>query len=69
MAALSARFGINPADVDTTTVLDLARDAAHSVARPAAPVSAFVVGLAIGLEADPVEAFELAASLTQAWPG
>jgi hypothetical protein len=31
-------------------VLDLARDAAHAVARPAAPLTAFVVGLAAGLQ-------------------
>ena len=31
-----------------TVVLDLARDAAHGVARPAAPLAAFVAGLAVG---------------------
>lgn len=30
------------------TVLDLARDAAHQVQRPAAPLTAFLVGLAVG---------------------
>ncbi len=29
-------------------VLDLARDVAHGVARPAAPVTAFLLGLAVG---------------------
>ncbi len=29
-------------------VLDLARDAAHGVARPAAPLGAFALGLALG---------------------
>lgn len=32
-------------------VLDLARDAAHTVARPAAPVTTFALGLALGLRA------------------
>jgi hypothetical protein len=33
-------------DVDITQVLDLARDAAHAIERPAAPVTAFLVGYA-----------------------
>jgi hypothetical protein len=47
---LSARIGIDPADVDVDEVLDLARDAAHGIARPAAPLSAFLVGYAAGLQ-------------------
>jgi len=31
-----------------TVLLDLARDAAHGVARPAAPLATFVLGLAVG---------------------
>jgi len=38
-----------PALVDL--VLDLAKDAAHTVARPAAPVTTFALGLAAGLQA------------------
>jgi hypothetical protein len=36
-------------------VLDLARDTAHGVARPAAPVGSFIAGVAVGLAgaADP----------------
>ena len=37
-------------------VLDLARDVAHGVARPAAPLTAFLVGLAAGRADDPVAA-------------
>lgn len=33
-------------DVDVTEVLDLARDAAHQVERPAAPLTTFLVGYA-----------------------
>jgi hypothetical protein len=33
-------------DVDITQVLDLARDAAHEVERPAAPITTFLVGYA-----------------------
>ena len=35
-------------DDAVTLVLDLARDAAHGVARPAAPLAAFAAGLATG---------------------
>jgi hypothetical protein len=34
--------------IDRDLVLDLARDAAHGVARPAAPLTTFLVGLAAG---------------------
>lgn len=43
--------------VDLAAVLDLTRDVAHDVARPAAPLTTFVLGLALGrLPADQYEA-------------
>jgi Domain of unknown function (DUF6457) len=39
-------------DDAVTVVLDLARDAAHGVARPAAPLAAFAAGLATGRAGD-----------------
>lgn len=36
-------------DVDIKAVLDLARDAAHHIERPAAPLTTFLVGYAAGL--------------------
>jgi hypothetical protein len=48
-------------------VLDLARDVAHGVLRPAAPVSAYLLGLAVGGGADPVEAAALIAGLAEGW--
>jgi hypothetical protein len=47
-AALRARFGLDDDDVPIGPILDLAGVVAHSVARPAAPVSAFVAGLVAG---------------------
>ncbi|MEU5399582.1 DUF6457 domain-containing protein [Streptomyces sp. NPDC005963] len=38
-------------DVDVSGLLDLARDAAHGVARPAAPLTTFLVGYAAGVAA------------------
>jgi hypothetical protein len=40
----------------TDTVLDLTADVAHGVARPAAPVTAYLVGLAAGRTDDPAAA-------------
>ncbi len=45
MTAVKDELGIE-LDVDTGLLLDLARDAAHGVARPAAPLTTFLVGYA-----------------------
>jgi hypothetical protein len=47
-AAACADLGIDQAAVDVRQILDLARDAAHQVDRPAAPVTAYLLGLAVG---------------------
>jgi len=44
---LAAALGVS-AEIDITALLDLARDAAHGVARPSAPLTTFLVGLAAG---------------------
>ncbi|MBC7631495.1 DUF6457 domain-containing protein [Aeromicrobium sp.] len=49
VATVAAELGITGLDVDTEQVLDLASVAAHSVVRPAAPLTTFVAGLAAGL--------------------
>lgn len=58
-------------DVDESLILDLAREAAHNVERPAAPVSAFLLGYAAAQSAaDPDEMERLAAAamdLAQRW--
>ena len=54
--AACAELGLDEADANTRLVLDLARDVAHNVVRPAAPVSAYLLGLAVGRGADPVDA-------------
>lgn len=48
VAKLAPALGIEATDVPIGAVLDLARDAAHGVARPAAPVTTFLIGLAAG---------------------
>ncbi|OFI39257.1 molybdopterin-guanine dinucleotide biosynthesis protein [Arthrobacter sp. SW1] len=44
-------FELEDADIDIDAVLSLAGVAAHSVVRPAAPLTTFVAGLAAGLAA------------------
>jgi Domain of unknown function (DUF6457) len=46
--AVCAELGIDRTSADTKAVLDLARDVAHGVARPAAPLTAFLLGVAVG---------------------
>jgi hypothetical protein len=47
-AAVCADLGIDPVLVDIPEILGLARDVAHQVDRLAAPVTAFLMGLAVG---------------------
>jgi hypothetical protein len=67
---LCIALGID-ACVDRDLVLDLARDAAHGVARPAAPLTTFIVGLAAGLRGgsahDVAAAADIAKRLAADW--
>jgi hypothetical protein len=76
VAALSAELGLT-VDVDVRLLLDVARDAAHQVDRPAAPLTTFLVGYAAGQRAatsptgaaDAVtEAAQKAQRLALGWP-
>jgi hypothetical protein len=46
--AACADLGLAADQVPARLVLDLARDVAHQVDRPAAPLTAFLLGLAVG---------------------
>ena len=56
-----------PSDVDVKAVLDVARDVAHNVERPAAPVSTYLVGVAIGGGMSPAVAIERTQQLAKGW--
>jgi len=73
ITAVKNELGIE-LDVDTVALLDLARDAAHGVARPAAPLTTFLVGYAAAKAsgdgdgpAAVAEAARKAAALAQQW--
>jgi hypothetical protein len=50
VTVVSDELGIGP--IEVKAVLDLARDVAHGVARPAAPLTCLLVGLAAESSAD-----------------
>ncbi len=47
--ALSQDLGVTIPDVDQQMLLDIARDAAHAVDRPAAPITTYLLGYAAAL--------------------
>lgn len=62
VAALSAELGIDASAVPIALLLDTTRDVAHGVARPAGPLSTFIVGLAAAREGGTPDAIQRAAS-------
>jgi hypothetical protein len=68
VAAACAELDLDPADVAVPAVLDLARDVAHHVLRPGAPVTAYLLGVAVGRGADPAVAAAGLSRLALNWP-
>lgn len=67
IAAVKAELDIDP-KVDTTALLAVARDAAHGVTRPAAPLTTFLLGYAMARRGtDPAEAAQAVAELAARW--
>ena len=67
MVAACGEVGVDPAEVDTALVLDLAKDVAHVVVRPGAPVTAYLLGLAVGRGADPAAGAARLNALARSW--
>ncbi len=65
IAELAAALEVEPQAVARDLILDVARDAAHGVARPAAPLTTFLVGYAAGLRGGGTEAVATAAATAQ----
>jgi Domain of unknown function (DUF6457) len=66
--AACAELGVQADDAAVRAILDLARDVAHQVERPAAPVTAFVLGLAVGAGRPLDEATAQLRALAAGWP-
>jgi hypothetical protein len=70
-AAVCAGLDLESLDTgaaDTKAVLDLARDVAHGVARPAAPLTAYLVGVAVGRGLPLPDAAARVQALAAGWP-
>lgn len=67
IAAAGRELGLDPGDVPTQTVLKLAKDVAHGVVRPGAPVTAYLMGLAVGRGAEPADVAERLSELALSW--
>jgi hypothetical protein len=67
-AAVCADLGLDPGCTDTTAVLDVARDVAHGVARPAAPLTAYLLGVAVGQGMTLPDAAGRISALAASWP-
>jgi molybdopterin-guanine dinucleotide biosynthesis protein A len=65
--AACAELGLDPAAADVRKILDLARDAAHQVERPAAPLTTFLLGLAVGSGQPLAPAAEQLSRLAEQW--
>ncbi len=65
IAEVSTELGIE-LDVDVPGLLDLARVVAHGVARPAAPLTAFLIGYAAAQQGGGAQAVEAATRRTEA---
>jgi len=66
IAQVMAELGIE-IKPEVSTVLDVARDAAHSVARPAAPVTTFLMGVAVAQGADSASVARRISELAALW--
>jgi hypothetical protein len=65
--AAAKELGLDPGVVRIGQVLDVARDVAHQVIRPGAPVTAYLMGVAVGRGADPGDVAERLQALALGW--
>lgn len=64
--AVREALGVDvPLDIDA--ILDVARDAAHGVDRPAAPVTTYLLGAAVAGGAEPAQAAAVIGELARGW--
>ncbi len=69
LQAACAELGIDPGDVHRDLILDVARDVAHGVARPAAPLTAYLMGLAAGRGTPVNDAAARLTEMAEGWAG
>jgi len=67
IAAVQKELGVD-VSFDTDAILDVARDAAHAVERKAAPVTTYLMGVAVAQGASPADVAEKIEKLAKGWP-
>ena len=67
--AVSSDLGLDPGAADARAILDMTRDVAHNVDRPAAPVTAYLTGVAVGRGMPLTRALKQVRGLAAGWPG
>lgn len=68
--AVTSELGISGVEVNDSLmkeILAVARDAAHNVERPAAPLSTYLMGIAVARGADPVDVAQRIGELASNW--
>ncbi len=66
-ALVCKELGIDPARLDRDAILDVTKDVAHGVARPAAPLTAYLLGLAQGAGTAPQDAAARLSAMAANW--
>jgi hypothetical protein len=69
ITAACAELGVDPAEVHRDLILDVSRDVAHGVARPAAPLTAYLLGLAVGGGTPLSDAAARITEMAEGWQG
>ena len=65
---LTDELGVS-APINIDVILDVAKDAAHSIERPAAPVTTYLLGYAVAQGADPSSVADVVARLARDFDG
>ncbi len=67
-SALGDELGVDASTAHYGLVLNMAREAARTVTKPAAPITAYLVGMAVAGGLPPTEAARRLGELSQNWP-
>lgn len=59
--------GVDVTDALMKEILAVARDAAHNVERPAAPLTTYLMGIAVAQGADPADVAQRVGQLAENW--
>ena len=67
IAAVQKELGVD-VSFDTDAILDVAREAAHATERKAAPVTTYLMGVAVAQGANPTDVAAKIEKLAKGWP-